>query len=181
MYDVIILCLMLAGISAVAVFSYKIFRSRVYPVGMVRKIPLLQAYIDERSAGLSDFGNVLETGDLKRLMAEGCSHEEIATVLHISEPDVKDLLQRVTRKLYAKGRSGPHSGKRQYYYLAENPFHERGDSALEEEVVEHGEALKLHSKQFEEIDKRIRRLEIESVQKLQEATEEKPQPPRVVH
>jgi hypothetical protein len=39
-YDVFIFALMIVGISSVVVFSYKIFHSHVYPVGIVRKMPV---------------------------------------------------------------------------------------------------------------------------------------------
>ena len=184
MYDVFILALMMVGISSVVVCSYKIFHSRVHPVGMVRKIPSSPQRVDEASAGLLDLKKSLQA-ELVSLLGKGWSTEEIARDLHLSEEDIKDYIQRMTWEAYARRGFRVHSGKQQYivtvgHSLAQNPFHEREESALEEEVVEQGEALKSHSKQLEEIEKRIRRLEIESVQKLQEATEEKPQPP-VVH
>jgi len=116
-------------------------------------------------------------------LARGWSNREIATELHLSEQDVKDYLQRVTWTLYAERRLGLKLGKQQYklaflnYWEQKQPSYKPGaeEQGLEEEVVEHGEALRLHSKQFEDFEKRIRRLEIESVQKLQEATEEQTQ------
>jgi hypothetical protein len=184
---------MIAGITSLVVFSYKIFRSRVYPVGMVRKIPPSQEYLDEPSVGLR-FETSIHS-DLMSLLHQGWSVTEIARDLNLSEQDIKNYIQRVRNwEVHAKGR-GLQSGWRQYrlvlrHNLEQNPSREGKDSTLEEllrtirtaeEIVEHGEALKIHSKQFEEIEKRIRRLEIESVQKLQEATEEKPQPPQVVN
>jgi len=180
-YDVFILVLMIAGIASLVVFSYKVFHSRVYPVGMVRKIPSSQAYIDE--AGLPDFKTESQS-ELMSLLNKGLTNREIARYLAVSEQDVKDRLQRMTWKVYAKRRlRSPQSEKHHvHFYLGKTAVLEPlEDSALEEEVVEHGEALKLHSKQFEDFEKRLRRLEIESVQKRQEATEEKPQPPQMVH
>ncbi len=116
---------------------------------------------------------------------KGQSNREIARDLNLSEADIKDYLLG-TWKVYSKRPMRLQLGERQYklvlrHNLEQNPFHEREDSAIEDEVVEHGETLELHSKQFEDLEKRIRRLEIESVQKLQEATEEKPQAPQAVH
>jgi len=46
MYDVFILGLMILGISGAMVFSYKTFHSRIYPVGIVGKVPVAQGNID---------------------------------------------------------------------------------------------------------------------------------------
>ena len=185
MYDVFILGLMIVGITSLVVFSYKIFHSRVYPVGIVRRVPAAQELVDEASAESSGFGAGLEA-DLMDYLARDWSNIEIARDLNLSEQDVKKHLQRVTWALHAKRRSGLKSGKQQYklallHYWAQKQPHEpeTEDPALEKEVIEHGEALKLHSKQLEELEKKMRRLEIKSVQELQEA-EEKPQPPLVV-
>jgi len=166
-YDVFILGLMIVGISTAVVFSYKIFHSRVYPVGMVRrKISVSPEDVDVFESGL-------ET-DVMDYLARETSSRKIAD-LHLSKQNVKDW------RVYAKRRLGPKSHYKFPLRYLQTASLEQEDSALEEEVVEHGEALKYHSKQLEEIEERIRRLEIESVQKLQEATEEKPQPPRVVN
>lgn len=179
MYDVFILGLMTVGISSVVVFSYKIFHSRVYPVGIVRRMPVAQECVDERSAELPASPRRFQQ-ELMSLLEKEWSIGEIAD-LHLSETDIEGHLQRV--KVFAKNyskqrRPRPQSGREQYRLalrLGETASLEREDSALEVEV-------KLHSKQFEDFEKRIRRLEIESVQKVQEAAEEKPQPqPPVVH
>lgn len=47
-----ILSLMVAGIAAVLVSSYKIARSRVYAVGIVRKLPQSQDAVGEQAAPL---------------------------------------------------------------------------------------------------------------------------------
>ncbi|HXL09674.1 MAG TPA: hypothetical protein VN966_05595 [Candidatus Bathyarchaeia archaeon] len=180
-YDVFILGLMIVGITSLVVFSYKIFHSRVYPVGIVRRVPAAQEYVDKTSTGLTGFKS-LQT-ELMSLLDKGWSNSEIARDLHLSEQDIKDYLQRATWEVYSKRRLSPQSGKRQYMlalHNLEHPLHECEHSALEEEVIGHGEALKLHSR-LEDFEKRIRRLEVESVQKLQEAAEEKPQPPQAVH
>ncbi len=177
MYDVFILSLMIAAITSLVVFSYKIFHSRVYAVGIVRKVPAvqLQEYVDEASAG--DFKGDLQA-ELMCLLGKGWSNSEIARDLHLSEQDIKNHLRRMTWKMYAKRNQSQHKFALHYLHFGETAFVE---PVLEDEVVEHGEALKLHSKQFEDFEKRIRRLEIESLQKRQEATEDKPQPPHVVH
>lgn len=174
MYDVFILGLMTVGITSLVVFSHKIFRSRIYAVGIVGRVPAAQEYVDEASAESSGFGTGLEA-DLVDCLAGDWS-----------EQDVKHL-RRLTWELYAKRRFGLKSGRQQYklallHYWAQKQPHEpeTEDPDLEKEVIEHGEALKLHSKQLEELEKKMRRLEIKSVQELQEATEEKPQPPLVV-
>jgi hypothetical protein len=170
-YDVFILGLMIVGITSLVVFSYKIFHSRVYPVGIVRETPAAKEY-ENTTTLLADFGTALEPDT-----ADIYSYIEIARGEQ-DEQGIKDY--RDTWKVYSKRRLGPQSGRRQYKItlrpnLRQNPSHEREESPLEEEV-------KLHSKQFEDFEKRLRRLEIESVQKKQEATEEKPQPPQpVVH
>jgi len=165
-YDVFILGLMTVGITSLVVFSYKIFHSRVYAVGIVRKVPAVQEYVEEASAG-----------ELISLLNKGWTNREIAKDLRLPEQEVR---YHIHRKLDAKQQTGEQQHKLAIYYVGQTHLHEREDSALEEEVVEHGEALKLHSR-IEDIEKRIRRLEVESVQKLQEATEEKLQSPQVVH
>jgi hypothetical protein len=176
---------MIVGISGVVVFSYKIFHSRVYPVGMVRKMPVPQENIEEASTGLSASQSGLQA-ELMSLLEKGWSIKETARDLHHSEQDILKhyLLRMKWKEVYAKRRQ---SGGSQFKFalhnlhLGETAILEWEDSALEDEIVEHGEALKSHSKQFEDLEKRIRRLESESVQKLQEAAEEKPQPPQTVH
>jgi hypothetical protein len=186
-YDVFILGLTIAGISAVVVFSYKIFHSRVYPVGMVRRIPAIQECEDATTSILPNFETPFEQDELiKAVIVEGFSDKELARDLNLSAADIKDYLQR-TRGLWSKRtlKGQVQVGLRHYrlgirHNLEQNPFHEREDSPLKKEPVEHAEALKLHSK-LEDFEKRIRRLEIESLEKFQEATEEKPQSPQVVH
>ncbi len=158
-----------------------LFHSRVYPVGIVRRVPAAQELVEEASAGLSGSTSGLQA-ELMSLLEKDWPIEEIARDLHLSEHEIEGHLRRVRLKVYAKQyakqrRLSPQSGKGQYrlaLHLGETASLEREDAALEEEV-------KLHSKQFEDFEKRLRRLEIESVQKLQEATEEKLQPPQVVH
>jgi hypothetical protein len=114
-------------------------------------------------------------------MVEGVWDKDIARGLF--EQHVKDRLQE-TWKVHAIRRLGPQPGRYKVVLrrnLEQNPFHEREDLVLEEEVVEHGEALELHSKRLEDIEKRIRQLEVKSVQELQEAPEEKSQSPQVVN
>ncbi len=174
---------MLSGISALVVYSYKIFRSRVYAVGMVWKIPALQTYIDESSSDLPDFNSGFQV-ELKSLLDESWLNKATVLDLNVSQREAEDYLQRIVKGAYTKRRRSLQPGRQQdtlvLRKLGKKPAEECEETALEEEVIQHGEALKLHSKQFEEIEKRIRRLEIESVQKLQEATEEKPRPPQVV-
>jgi hypothetical protein len=183
-YDVFILGLMIVGISGVVVFSYKIFHSRVYPVGIVRRTPTIHEELNNATVrALSDFWATAELPEVS--MLEGWHYKEIAD-LRLSEQNIVDYLQRQIRKKYLVPGLGLLLDRREYKnalrHLGANPFHEREDSPLEEEVVEHGEALELHSKRLEEIEKRIRRSEVKSVQELQEATEENPQPPQqVVH
>lgn len=185
MYDVFIPALMVVGISSLVLLSYKILHSRVYPVGIVRRVPAAQECVDEASTELPGSLSGSQT-ELISLVAKGWTNKEIARDLNLSEYTVRSRLHRILRKLDAKQQPSSPTVKQQhelahYYLRQQNPFHEREDSPLEEEVVEHGEALKLHSKQFEDFEKRIRRLEVESVQKLQEDAEEKPQPTQVVH
>lgn len=224
MYDVFILCLMLAGISAVVVYSYKIFRSRVYPVGMVRGIPAIQECEDATASILPDFETApeqdhrLESGrsggqtpsksegyfgasdhpefnELCALFIAGELTEQEVSRLeeHLSEcPDCLRYLEKLPQKAAAAmgelaPKRAPEDSTRKSFDLDSakkrllERLPEREDSRLEGEVVEHGEALKRHSKQFEDFEKRLRRLELESVQKVQEGTEEKSQPPLIVH
>jgi hypothetical protein len=159
-YDVFILCVMAMGISTVVVFSYKIFRSRVYPVGIVRTVPAPKQCADETfAAELDDLQKDFQT-KITLLMGDD-----------LSPKDVTDWLNTTWRPKSQSGKQPYKLAVR--HHSGQNPSREREDSALEEEIIEHGEALKLHTKQFEEIEKRIRQLETESVQKLQEAREEK--------
>jgi len=174
-YDVFILGLMIVGITSLVVFSYKIFHSRVYPVGIVRRVPAAQEDVEDASDVLPDFNTDLQA-EFMSLLNKGLTKSEIAQYLRVSEHDIKDHLRRMTWKMYAKRSQSQHKFVLHNLHLRETAFVE---PVLEEKVVEHGEATKLHSR-LEDIEKRIRRLEVESVQKLQEA-EEKPQSPQVVH
>ncbi len=181
MYDAFILVLMIVGISTVVVFSYKIFHSRVYPVGIVRSVPAAQEYAEDASAEPSNLAT-----DFNRLMAEGCSVGDIANNLHLSEQDVKHYIYRVKWDIYSKRRFSSQIGKQQYRlavrYRGQKPSDEpETDPDLKKEVSEHGEALKLHDELFKDIEQRMRKLEVETVQKLQEAAEETPQPPQAVN
>src|SRR6266576_3418308 len=94
---------MIVGITSLVVFSYKIFHSRVYPVGIVRRVPAAQEYVEEATTRLSDFRTVFEPDDFNRFIAEDYSHREVARELHLSERDVKDYL-RVKWNLHTKQR-----------------------------------------------------------------------------
>jgi len=185
-YDVLIFGLMIVGISSLVVFSYKIFHSRVYPVGIVRKVSLTQEYV-EKITRVSDFRTALDPDDLNRLISEGWSVGEIAGNLHLSEKDVRNYLRRdyfhrTTWDLHLKRRLSPQMGK-EHYKLGLLHFNESEaeDPDIKKEVSEHGEALKLHDKLLKEIEQRMRKLEVESVEKLQEAAEDTPQHPQMVH
>jgi hypothetical protein len=167
-YDVFIFTLTILGISAVVVFSYKIFHSRVYPVGIVRKV---SAQREEETAILP----YLMTGaDVAGIVPEDWSSGGISVDLKLSGKTVayyilkhqlsgrqdKAVLIRSLRNKYLHGRPE--------------------DLALAKEAAEREEALKLRSR-IEDMEKRIRELEIKSVQQLQETAEETLQPPQVVH
>ena len=145
---------MTVGILSMAVLSYKIFHSRVYPVGMVREIPIPQDVLNREEVERIAYSDVW----VKR-------HKHgIANSLF-----EKDAKQFKTCSPYYGGGEPSVSQKPQ-------------DSTLEEKVTEHEEALKVYSKQVENLEKRLRRFETERMQKLQEADEEKfLQPPETVH
>jgi hypothetical protein len=91
----------------------------------------------------------------------------------------------ITSETSAKYRLSSHTGKLQdkaflIRNLRNKYLREPENLALEKQVVKQEEALKLHSR-LEEMEKRIRQLEIKSVQTLQETAEEAPQSPHVVH
>ena len=156
MYDMFIPGLMIVGISGVVVFSYKIFHSRVYPVGIVRRMPTAQEEFEDAtvkglmavisSSALSDSWAAPEP---EVSIPEGWpSDKEIVEIVHLnlSEQDrrfdvlkrlaIKDYLQRKGRKVLGRGPGL----RRQYKFsighldLSQNPFHVGEGSPLEEEV-----------------------------------------------
>jgi hypothetical protein len=176
-YDLFILALMILGISSVVVFSYKIFHSRVYPVGVVRKIPASQEDLET----LAEPSVFRTQAELMSLLDKECTDEEIAQTVHLTAQKIRYYRHRIRRKLDAKQLPSDPTGKHAIYYVGLKYLRDPEDPALEDEVVEHGEALKIQARQFEAFEKRLRRLEVESVKKLQEAAEEQPQAPPVVH
>jgi hypothetical protein len=172
-YDIFILGLMIAGILSVAVFSYKIFHSRVYPIGVVRKIPASQAFVAETSAELSGLSTSRFEAEVMGLLYK-YDDSSITEIAHHSgrDIDIGAQLPQLAAKRYTKQRRLSHqSGRVQRRFVVYWRDPEREESA---------EEIELRSK-LEDFEGRIRRLEIESVQKLQEADEEKPQPPLVVN
>lgn len=161
MYDVLILSVMTVGILAMAVFSYKIFHSRAYPVGMVREIPTSQ----HGTLELEDVSD--QEGTTQRIF-----YSDVWAKRHNQETAYGLFEKGKKRKIHLR-----------FYGGGEPSFPEKPQgSPLEEKVTEHEEALKVYSKQVENLEKRLRRLEAERVQKFQEATEEeKPEAPQVVH
>ena len=177
MYDLFILCLMTAAILTVLVSSFKIFRSRVYPIGMVRKVPVPSkpAEILPEFSSEDDFQEEL----LRFFLDKGCSNSEAFENLYLSERGVKDFQQ--ARLFYTKQRLWPKSKLAfRYHRSRRDPLDEHEDTAIStEDIVKHGEVRKLNAK-VENMEKRIRQLEIESLEKVQAAIEEQtPQVPLV--
>jgi len=163
-YDVFIFGLTILGISTVVVFSYKIFHSRVYPVGMVRKVPESQEYAD--------------VGDLRLSAQEqGMYYSQRTAWKKYAKRDLRGRTVKLHYKL-SPAHYLPHKFETEHAFT----FYLRASAKdpAQKGPVEHEEALKLHSR-LEDLEKRIRQLEIETVQKVQEAAEEKAQPPHVVH
>ena len=166
LYDVFIVSLMMAGITGIVVYSYKIAHSRVYPVGIVRSMPKARPLDPEASRSLDDGLRAFRVAEnalsadvldyaLRELRYATVTKEDFPLLLH----GPLKIRGRVTRP------SSPEEDK----------------SAIEKKVAEQGEALKQYSKMLRELDKRVRQLETDSVEKLQETIEESAQTPKMIH
>jgi hypothetical protein len=181
-YDVLIFGLMILGISTAVVFSYKIAHSSVYPVGMVRKMPSSQ---DSGEGALAC--ESAPPADLIDFATEG----EIIRHANVSEQTVRKYVYRMALRESAKQHLKGQIRKLQPIKIVlfqdrwETPFRgpEPEDVALEKEVAEHSETLEYHSISFAALEKRVRKLEVESVKKSQEIAKEKAQvlQPETVH
>jgi hypothetical protein len=154
-YDIFIWALTISGIAIVVVFSVKIARSGVYPVGIVKKLPASK----------------------QRLTKAELVLQEIAALRRES---VRSLA--LHRIYYAKkGNPRVHLRLREMqlaYWKANvpeqpNPIEQEERTAeLEKKSVEQNEALK-------HLEKRLRQLEVKSLQESQDAAKESDQPPQV--
>ncbi len=159
-YDAFILSLTILGIASVVVFSYKIAHSRLYPVGIVRKLPGSRKPIDEAAAQLGGLVDV--------------PPEQIAAAAPIRvEPAPGKEMWRCEKCGLLQYRGKDFQCRR-----CDPMATQGGHFALEKEIAEHGEALKLQRKLVKDLEKRIRQLEVELVKKSQEAAGDKPRLPR---
>jgi hypothetical protein len=172
-YDAFIFVLTAVGIVTVIVYSYKINHSRVSPIGMVRSLsdPLesVQPLATEQQIVEIDSALLKATAWKESWRCESCG---------LIQPRGKDSQCRRCKK---------HAVFQMTMSLERIPedssIDESGQLALEGEIAEHGETLKEHDKIFRNFEKRIRQLELESLQKSQEYAEERPgiSQPRTVH
>lgn len=189
-YDVFIFSLTVLGIVTALVYSHKIAHSRVYPVGMVRKMPAAspaQERVDEITVHLPDS---LLQGDIIELVAKGLSNSDIAKDLHISESEVKRCIHRLAlgasvKKKAANWQIFADKEFGTFQPRLRQPLLHAERLTLEAEVTEQSEILEHHLNLFADLEKRVRRLEVEKVRMSQEAAaEEKPHPPQaevIVH
>ncbi len=166
-YDLFLFCLTAAGILTVAIFSYKIARSRVYPIDIVRRISTPRTVDEEENYAFERFA----------LLAEGCSDtEQIAQHFGVSENTVRLLVSQkslkpksVVIKTRSYGGERIEWGRRGWHYSQlslpsqDHPSAEH-DASLEKKVAELGRTV-------EEQEKRIRQLEVQSVQSALEPQE----------
>jgi hypothetical protein len=164
-YDAFISTLTVVGIVTALVYSYKIARSRVYPVGIVRELPearkSIEAPPEQREATTPPARWEGAGAGKETWRCESCG---------LVQARGKDLQCRrckhITLSQFAMT----------VEKMEESVANEPEQLALEKEIAEHGATLKAHSKLFKDIEKRIRLLEVESVKKSQEAAEERPRP-----
>ncbi len=189
-YDIILFGLTAAGILTVAIYSYKVAHSRVYPIGIVRRTPSrsvaedrpITIYIDESGepCGLAtDFENNVE----------GLRNAEIAQDLGVSEETVAQYRRQSVKLKTGVGKTfqafsvhGGGTAWRQHfmprwYSVQFDLSPQKQDPTLEKKVAEQGQALRA-------LEQRIRELEVQSVQSVLEPQEsdapQAPQP-RTIH
>lgn len=166
LYDVFILSLALIGIVGVLVFSYKITHSSVYPVGVLEKSSLHNESINKdeaelRRVGLSEsdwltWRNVAKTSiDIENAFQSEWERDK-CSVYEFTMPT--GIRLNTTR------------GDK----LRQEPTRETEQSKIEREVAEQKKALKA-------IENRVRQLELDSVQKSQEAGEEAVEQPHLIN
>jgi hypothetical protein len=162
LYDVFIFTLTVAGLVTVLVFSYKIAQSPVYPVGIVRPPPTQQPLLE-----------LIERQEVARLRAEAY---RAAAGKRFKFTQKGFLIPRDLTEFQIV--LPEHAASKEHVWVVpvdEGVVLVDRDSAIEMEVAGHGEHLSDHDKQLTAFEKRLRRLEVESVKKLQEAAEGMPQ------
>ncbi len=178
-YDIFIFCLTTAGVLGAAIFSYKIARSRVYPIGIIRRATPSQPV----AKNISIKAYIDESGD------ESCRIDAAEGLGNVEETVAQYQQQPVELKA-GVGKSviigiGAVSGRVHWHYVPARFFRDRRvyrlqqppsletepsptekntDPTLEKKVAEQGQAL-------EALEQRLRRLEVQSVQSVLESQE----------
>jgi hypothetical protein len=168
-YDALIIILMIAGISTALVYSYKITHSRVYPVGMVREFPdaLKSIEIPTKQPTVKTTPIVWEVAPEKDAWrCESCG---------LVQPRKKGFQCRRCKQISSLQATVA------IEKMEESLANEPDQVALGRDVAEHSQALKLYSRMFKDLEKRIRQLEVEAVQKSQEAAQENPRQQELIH
>lgn len=172
LYDFFIWSLTVIGILGIAVFSYKMAHSRGYPIGIVRRRDVSQSI--DASEGILVPGPFLDelyqatTPNLQKeilsLIGKGCRNVEIAQALHVSEHTVRRLVFRYSQSQSKLTKAVYQPRHEEYYPQVTFNF----DSVLQELPAEKDPTLE---KKVEDLEKRIRRLEVQSVLKSQESND----------
>jgi hypothetical protein len=170
LYNVFILTLMISGLATVAVFSYKIARSPIFPVGIVQERPPRQSLLER------DLGN-----EAARLWAGTHAVPEWAGRHAVPgkrfEIAMQDLLMRGDVAQCRTVLREDDESKDHAWVVAVDEGVVLIDrrSSVEMDVAGQGEQLSSHEKILRAFEKRIRQLEVESVAKIQAAAEDTPQ------
>lgn len=158
-YDILIWALTVSGILTVVVFSVKIARSGVYPVGIVKKLPASK--------------ELLSKAELVRQEIAALRRESLKGIYRIggTSPTGRVYYAYVGQSKYLRLREVQLAGWKERV-LEQNPIEQEERTAeLEKKSAEQDRTLK-------HLEKRLRQLEIKSLQESQDAAKETDQPPQ---
>lgn len=194
-YDVLISCLATTGIAGALVYSYKIAHSLVYPVGIVKKMdqPSRQepAAIGLFPASISALEREVRNSRLRN----AASHEK-ARILSSGEHLVLNRhYELIYRARVAKVRRHTFQGREEKVWRCDHCGKVQFSAGLKCEYCEHaavpplakeptktqraggdliepGQSLQSHSAAIQDLERRIRQLELESIKRQQARPEE---------
>lgn len=176
-YDLLILSLGISGSIGALLCAYNISRSRVHYVGIVRRPPKREISDDDQVQDVQDalatieFADVLRSvwGAKPRMLA--IRGREIVLCKNCRLVQYRSSDERCRRCLKAD-LPPPES---LYKKILEVVNEETQQSKLQESIVEHSKVLEFYDIVFNDLDKRIRRLEESSLRGWEEGGEEHPQ------
>ena len=179
-YDIIISALAIIGIAAVVVSSYKMAHSRVYPVGVIHRS------VDTRK--------MIDSGATERTKNDGQTEKEVKVKSRAGkyftytnemwQCEECGLVQPFGEDRHCKN-CKHHMTSEPCSEILENEGTEAGmpDNSVFDRVTKLDQKLSSHVKSIHDLEKRLRRLEVESFRKLQSTGEETAQPTReeIIH